>query len=208
VSGHSGSRGRVRAFLGGRSTTQRIGVVAVLAVLATAPFGGLSKTDAGVAKIAIGTRYDIGPFYLTIDKVETLPDLKPFVRVGKGHQLLVIALTVVNHTDRTEDMSLVTEVLGGDHTAGTPWPNETTVRARLYDVADGSPVDFENVNPGATYQVAAVILQDAGADTSRLTLSLLGCDYQQEDILSTLSPNSWVPRFTIADGPLPVEVKT
>jgi hypothetical protein len=193
--------------VGGRSTTQKIGVVAVLAVLVTAPFGGLGKAHTDdAATIRLGTRYDIGPFYLTIDKVETLGDLAPSVSPTGRNRLLVIEVDVRNHSYRAESADLVVQAVGGTGTGAVPWPDQKDISVRTFDVADGSEVGTETINPGQSYQLALVVQQAPDWQPGHFALSLAGYEFEHDDP-TALDPNEWILTKVLAKGPVDVEVK-
>ena len=198
----------MRTFVSGRSAPQKLGALAMLAVLVTAPFGGLSKAEStGAAPLALHHRYDIGPFFVTLDQVETLSDLAPTVSPSPGHRLLVIEVEVTNHTDRAELASLVTEAIGGEHTGAVPWPGQDTVQPEVFDVEDGGAFEGSDwVNPGQSYQLALIVQQEQGWTPGGLTLSLNGYVFERDDV-TTLDPEHWVQRRYVAAGPVPVKVK-
>jgi hypothetical protein len=225
VSSDSGSaarsRGRVRGFVSSRSASQRIGAGAVVAILLTAPFGGLSPAkDQYEAKLQLGHRYDLGPFYLTLDKVETLSDLSPAVTPqDPGDRLLVIEITVTNHTDESFIVSSAVDTIGGDHTGAIPWPGDvrsaeefggdppTTAEPKVFNVADASDMLTEAFNPGQTYQLAIVVEQRPGWDPKDLVLYLLGLVHQDEDPTTLESGGHWVQKTYVARGHVDVETK-
>jgi hypothetical protein len=219
-SGAARTHGRVRGFVAARSASQRVGVLALLAVLVTAPFGGLDRASGGrYAPLHLGSRYDIGPFYLTVDKVVSLSDLAPAVSPQKKRdRLLVIEITITNHTDAAESAALAVATLGGDHTGAIPWPDDvesakergdevpTTPVPLAFNVADGSRMDTEPVNPGQSYQLAVVVEQVPDWKPDDFILSVLGLEYEEEDP-TTLDDGHWVQHLFIAQGHVDVEVK-
>ena len=73
-------RGRVRGFVANRSTSQRLGVVAAVLILLSAPFGGWrSASEQDVAPLELNQKIDLGPFYLTIESVKQVTGLPPVV---------------------------------------------------------------------------------------------------------------------------------
>jgi hypothetical protein len=222
VSGDSGTRarGRVRSFVGSRSASQRIGAVAVLAVLVTAPFGGLEQHRGYEAELQLGHRYDLGPFYLTLDKVVTVPDLKPAIKPQKkGDRLLVIEITVTNHIDDEFPISSVVGAIGGDHTGAVPWPKDvefaeengteppTTPEPKVFNVADTSEMAGEAFNPGQTYQLAVVVEQAPGWDPADFSLTILGLVHRDEDPTTLSADGYWLQNRHVARGHVDVEVK-
>ncbi len=224
MSGDSGgpvrSRGRLRTFVGSRSATQRIGAVAVVAVLLTAPFGGLKDHEGYEAQLELGHRYDLGPFDLTVDKVVTVSDLKPAVKPQKkGDRLLVIEITVTNHTEDDFPISLVLGTLGGDHTGAVPWPDDVefaeesgeappeAATPKVFNVADTSDMAGEAFNPGQTYQLAVVVEQAPGWDPEDFSLTVFGFVHRDEDVTTLSADGRWVQNRYVASGHVDVEVK-
>lgn len=202
-------RGRVRSFVANRSSTQRVGFLAAVLILLTAPFGGLeSSAEADVEPLALGQKIDIGPFYVTVEKVSQVPDLQPAVSPEEGNRLLVVKVTVTNHSDRAELANLVSGAFGGEGTAGVPWEGRSAPELRIYDVDDAVAVPgSEPVNPGSTYTWALVLQQRADADLDALVLAVYGYTFRADDV-QTLDPNLWVvDDVPLAEGHVPVEVQ-
>jgi hypothetical protein len=201
------AHGRVRTFVGTRSPSQRVGVLAVVAVLLTSPFGGLKKAHTDdAAPLRLDTRYDLGPFYLTFEKVEALGDLAPAVSPEKGDRLFVVEVEVRNHSDRAESVDLVTKSIGGSRTGAVPWPFEKEPRLRVFDVADGSELVSESINPGQTYELALVVQQGPDWTPGQAVLSLDGYEFESDDPTG-LDPDVWLLTRKLAEGPVDVEVK-
>ena len=56
-------RGRARSFVANRSAPQRLGAVAAVLIVLSAPFGGWrSASEQDVVPLELGQRIDIGPF--------------------------------------------------------------------------------------------------------------------------------------------------
>ena len=201
-------RRRVREFVAQRSGTQRVGVLAAVLVLATAPFGGLSSAkDADVARLELGQRIDTGPFYVTITRVRQLDSLPPVEDGVPGSKLLTIRMTVTNHTDRPEYARLAYDAIGGEHTGVVPWPGDTEPVRHVYDVNDATELPSgEQVNPGQTYDYAVVLRQEPETDLDQVVLEVSGYEYLEVDP-QTLDPERWVfDDRPLASGHLPIEV--
>ena len=130
-------RGRVRRFLSRRSGAQRIGALAAVAVLLTAPFGGLAEAEDDVEPLTLGDTYDIGPFEVRLDQALP-PDLEPALLTDPGRRVLVLDVTVTNPTDRAESVGLLTQAWGGDGTGAVPWSDEDSPRLRAVSVNDAT----------------------------------------------------------------------
>lgn len=209
VSSRSGTpmraRGRLRGFVAQRSTTQRLGAVAALLVVLSAPFGGWrSAPSEDVVPLEVGQRLDLGPFYLTIDGVKQVSSLEPVIESDGAHKLLVIKTTVTNHSDRPESASLVTGALTGDHTGIVAWDSGEQLRVFGIDDAVELPAG-EFVNPDVTYHLAIVLQQEPDTNLDLLTLGVYGYRFQAEDP-QTLDPDRWVLDDLLAEGHVPIEV--
>jgi hypothetical protein len=199
--------GRVRGLVARRSPTQRLGAVAALVVVLSAPFGGWrSAADQEVVPLALDQRLDLGPFHLTIDSVEQVTALPPVLEADPDARYLVIRTTVTNHTDRAESVTLAEAAFSGDHTGFLAWPDEEA-QLRVYGVDDAVRLPSgEFVNPGNTLHLAFVLRQQPDTDLAALTLGVRGYHFQEVDP-QTLDPDRWVLDETpIAEGHLPVEV--
>jgi hypothetical protein len=202
------NRGRVRTFVASRSSPTKLGVLGAALVLATAPFGGLESAPAqDVQPLALGQRIDIGPFYVTFEKVSQVSDLQPAISPEiEDAKLLVLRVKVTNHTDRAEYSSLVVQSIGGDHTGGVPWANDEDLKPKVFSVDDAGSFD-EFVNPGQTYTLALVLQQDPETDLDRVEFTVYGYFFQAVDP-QTLDPDRWVPDdVPLATGHVPIEVK-
>ena len=202
-------RGRAREFVANRSGTQRVGVIAAALVLITAPFGGLrSATDPDPDPLRIGQRVDLGPLYVTVESVKQHTELPPVVEKDPTSRILAIRITVTNHTDRAEFASLATDALAGEHTGAIPWPEDTDVVPRVYDVDDAGKIPpGEYINPDQTYTYAVLLRQQPDTDLDALSLSIYGYEFVEEDV-QTLDPNRWdlVTDRPLVEGHVPVEV--
>lgn len=197
---------RARALMGRTSGRQRLGAGVAVALLLTAPFGGLKAAEApDPVTLKPGKVFAIGPYDVTIRKVVTVADLAPSIRPEhQGDRLLVLVGTVKNPGKRPEFATLVTraiDVRGGDVLA----PKGGAPAARLVSVTDGE--DISTINPGLTYDVAIVLEQKQGWTGRQVTVDVDGYRYQEEDPL-TLDPQSWLDTDEVAlSGRFTVEVR-
>jgi hypothetical protein len=201
-------RGRVREFVANRSHPQRLGVLGVVLVLMTAPFGGLrSAADEDTKPLQLDQRIDIGPFYVTLQSVTQLSDLKPTVAPeADGDKLLVLKIEVTNHTDRAEYSGLLPDAIGGTHAGVVPWASLGGEVFQVFDVDDASAFN-EYINPGQTYTLALVLQQEPDTDLDKITFKIYGYHFREVDP-QTLDPNTWLPDETpLVEGHVPVEVK-
>lgn len=204
-----GGSGRFRSFLRGRSGTQRIGAVAAVAILLTAPFGGLAEVDDSddVAPVVLGEAVDIGPFDVTLRKVVSLGDLAPAVTPRPGRRLLVLDVTVTSNTDRPEPLSLASGAWRGQGTGAVPWDDGQPIELRVFSVDDASELDAsEPVNPGQTVRVAMVLEQVASWAPDELELELSGYLFEEVDPF-TLSDPAWELDEVVRYGHVEAEVE-
>src|SRR4051794_10185898 len=191
-----------------RSSPQRLGAVAAVLILLSAPFGGWrSAAEQDVVPLETGQRLDLGPFYFTIVDVKQVAELPPVIEADGTSRFLEIKATVTNHTDRPEPAGLATQALSGKHTGALAFEGDDVLRLHVYGVDDAVELPAsEFVNPGLTYTYAFVLRQSADVDLDALTLAVSGYHFQEVDP-QTLDPNRWVPDdHPLAEGHVPIEV--
>jgi hypothetical protein len=202
-------RGRVREFVANRSHPTKLGVLGVLLVLLTAPFGGLeSAAEEDTRPLKLNQRIDIGPFYVTLESVTQLSDLQPAVSPEiEGAKLLVLKVKVTNHTDRAETSTLVRDAVGGEHTGFVPWSDDQgEIVPHVFNIDDATAFN-EYINPGQTYTLALILQQEPDTDLDEVTFKIYGYYFREVDP-QTLSPNTWVADETpLVEGRVPIEVK-
>jgi hypothetical protein len=204
----AGRRGRVRRFIARRSGAQRLGAVAAVLVVLSAPFGGWrSASEQDTVALALDQKMDLGPFYLTVDSVTQLTELPPVLEADETSRYLAIRATVTNHSDRPEAADLAAGAFSGNHTGFLPWEGEQGP-LRVYDVDDAVRLPAgEFVNPGMTYHLAFVLRQSPDVDLEALTLAVTGYHFQEVDP-QTLDPERWVlDDDPLAEGHVPIEVR-
>ncbi len=192
-------RGRTRAlastaagFVLARPRRQKIGAVVVVALLVSAPFGGLRKAPPPAPEVVgIDRPLMVGPFRFTFVKAVTVADLAPVVRPSTpGGRLFVVEAQVSNPGTRPERLITLTQALtvqgaGIANIHGSP----TTPRA--YYVKDGTDLSGGgSMNPGTSYLVALVWDQAPGWSGDRAHLRVGRLEYRERDPL-TLSDKSW-----------------
>ncbi len=200
----TGRRARVRSFVQARPRSQRLAAVVAVALLLTAPFGGLEQAKTPEPDAApVGKAFQIGPFDVTVEKAFTLGSLTGDEPEPDGKRFLVVRAVVSNPGTRPEYLSYLTEVLAVKH--GGVVFEEGSRRAQALFVKDASSIG--EMNPGLTYELALVFPQRAGWTRQDITLEIGGTNFVHEDPL-TLDGDFWLPTDkTVATMTLPVEVK-
>ena len=184
-----------------RSAPQRLGAVAVVLILLSAPFGGWrSASEQDVVPLEIDQQIDIGPFYVTIERVRQVSDLPPVIEADGTSRFLVITARVTNHTDRPEFADLVTNALSGKNTGALAFEGDDDVQLHVYGVDDAVEVPAsELINPDLTYTYAFVLRQRADVDLDDVTLAVYGYHFQEVDP-QTLDPEPLGARRPSARG--------
>lgn len=194
-----GVLGRARSFVSGRPTSQKVGATGAAALLATAPFGGLSSTpEPPPQQLILGQPMTVGPFLVDIDQIIELPDLAPAVTPEPDERLIIIDADVTLTGDRPEYAVTLTQNL--DITGGGV---KLTKTPNLYVVEDSTTMS-KWFNPGVTYRLAITFVASGPwqGDTATVKANLV--EYREED-RQTLNPDAWVGRDEIAwQGTLPV----
>jgi hypothetical protein len=207
--GAGNRRGRIRGFVANRSTSQRLGAVAAVLVLLSAPFGGWrSASEQDVVPLELDQKIDLGPFYLTIESVTQVKELPPVIEADGTSRFLVIRSVVTNHTDRPEQAKLAADAISGDHLEALPWGDDEYPDLRVFGRDDAVELpQSEYINPDQTYPLAFVLRQRADVDTDRFRLAVTGYEFQEVDP-QTLDPNRWILETTpLAEGHVPIEVE-
>lgn len=201
--GRRGVLRRATTFVKGRPTTQKVGGGVAAALLASAPFGGLSAVpdQGGPGQVRLDEAIQVGPFRVVIDQVVELPDLEPAVRPEPGQRVLVLDATVTNTTDRPDYGTLLHGQLslsGG----GVRMEDRPT----LVVVDDSTTVS--TFNPGVEYRLAIAYTTDGPWQGDSVTLTVDRLEFVVEDRL-TLDDNAWRPRDGVQwQGTLPVVRKS
>lgn len=194
--------GDVARFARARPRTQQAGALAGLALVASAPFGGLSAVaEPGPGSWTPGTPFEVGPFEVVVNRAVFTEDLGADVPPpAEGNRLVAVVADIENVTDRMAGLTLLTDALrprdagivddGGDAFARGQDPE-------VYIVQDTSTPTI--LNPDVALRVVLVWEQDpeAAADPDTLRLDVGGYDFVEEGAL-TLDANFWVPDDGVA----------
>lgn len=189
---------RAGGYVRSRPTSQKVGAGAAAALLASAPFGGLSGPAAdGPDTIVAGKALMVGPYKVVIDKVVELPDLKPAVSPTPSQRVVVLDSHVTLTGDRPEYGVTLTQNVkiqgGGVKVVDGP---------DLYFVEDAT--EMTRFNPGLTYRLAITFTTSGPWQGDEVTVKSRLVEFREEDS-ATLDPNAWVARDEIqAQGELPL----
>ena len=185
--------------------------LALLAVLATAPFGGLKTAAVPPPEpLGLGQDLDLGPFTVRVEQVLSVPrvelagglEIEPASARGR---LLLVEVRARNTTDEPQSSLQVAKAIGGPRAAVEPWPGDQDIRGDIVGVADATRAGY--VNPGLTLHALVIFSQPATWTAATIDLSLSGSRFREDDPFS-LEPQAWVLDDVLARGPLPVTVRT
>jgi hypothetical protein len=186
-----------RSWLRSRPRGQRAGALAGVALLVSAPFGGLEAVPPPpLAAIEVEQPFDVGPFEVTVRRVVSVPDLEPIARPERRrNRLLGIVAEVHNLTDRPEYLTLLPDSLtarGAGVTGREP---------ELFVVSDGTRPSM--LNPGMSEEMVIVLEHQPGLGET-LRLDVLGFTFVEDSVL-TLDEDYWLPGDVALSGDFPVE---
>jgi hypothetical protein len=182
----AGRLGRVRNAIAARSRKEKGAGVAAIALVLTAPFGGLAGVaDEPPRPLTVDRPVAIGPFRVTFLRAYRVPQflgtqvqewegapLKPTVA---SHRILVVEADVVNAGQRPEFAHVLTKAVSIRGAAKVDGYGGPTSRPELIYRADGSSPG--ELNPGLTHRMALIVEQPATATASTVTLSVVRMTY-------------------------------
>lgn len=182
-------RTRTRDALARTSRPQRVSFIAALALLATAPFGGLQTAkDDPAQQIRAGQDFTVGPFEMSIRKVVTVGDLAPEVKpIVPGGRLMAVVVQVENTTTRPEPASILAKsvkIEGG----GLALADGKQVPPEVLSFADGQTI--REFNPGLDQEVALVFQQRPGWEGEEVTVQAVRLEFAETSAL-TLDEDFW-----------------
>jgi hypothetical protein len=209
-------RGRARTlasaaagFVIARPRRQKVGAVVVVALLVSAPFGGLRQAPPPAPKaVGIDRPLMIGPFRFTFVKAVTVADLAPTVSPSTpGGRLFVIEAQVSNSGGRPERLNTLTQALTV-RGAGISELDGSPATPRAYSVKDGTDLSGGgSMNPGSSYLVALVWDQAPGWTGDRAHLRVGRLEYREHDPLTLSDKTWWLMGDEAAAATFPVERK-
>lgn len=193
---------RAGTFVKGRPTPQKVGGGIAAALLASAPFGGLSSVpEPPPEPLVLDQPIMVGPFEVVIDKVVELPDLAPAVRPEPPQRVVVLDAKVTLKGERPEYGVTLSRNLfvsgGGVATLGHP---------SMYFVDDTT--SLSRFNPGITYRTAITFTTAGPWQGESVTVRANLVEFVEESSL-TLASDAWTARDEIQwQGTLPLEKKS
>lgn len=189
---------RAGSFVAGRPTTQKVGGGVAAALLASAPFGGLSGVpEPPPETLRLDQPLTVGPYEVVIDQVVELPDLAPAVTPTAPQRVVVLDAKVTLTGERPEYAPVLT-----DHIRISGGGVKVEPKAGLYFVEDATRMS--SFNPGLTYRLALTYTTSGPWQGDAVTVTTDLVEFREED-RQTLNPNAWVGRDEIeAQGSVPL----
>lgn len=211
-SGGQRRTGRAAQFVRERGGGQIGLFIASLAVLVSAPFGGLQEVETpGASQVAVGEVIGMGPLDLTVRGAASVPKIgtgytkiRPSV---KGNRILAVVVDVRNPTNvpiYATALEDAVRVVGGGVLPGGPDGKVSAVPVMSYLADHSQPGIF---NPGLTATVVLAFEHTPGS-AEELTMLVCGYDFIEEGSLR-IQTNFWVVhdrvdhRVTLAVETLP-----
>lgn len=189
--GIRGLAGRTRAFVQGRSRAQKVSALGAVALLATAPFGGLEAVEQPRAEeVDPGRSFRLGPHEITVDRARTVPDLGDVHRPElDGAQLLVFVIEVENVTDRYEYVQTLRRSLSVAKGADLAGNDDGQLAPTILHLADGESLSY--LNPDVPVELAVIFEQRLGWSGPDATLTFQPIEFEEEDD-QELDDEAWV----------------
>lgn len=191
---------------GSLSTKQLGGGAALLALLASAFFGGLEETQEDVPVAEPGEAITADPFEVTISRAATAVSLTEQIPDSVNGRYLLVFVQVTNLSDAPVGLSDLTEVVRLESVPGLLTADGTEIASERaapvpYHADDSSRLGV--VSPGMSYHVAFLWEQAAGAPApTELTLEV----YAQTWTESSLQEQwSWEQPVVTATVPVTVD---
>jgi hypothetical protein len=192
----------VRRTLSQRSRKEKVAGVAALALVASAPFGGLNPAG---EQPAMGLRLNdtttIGPYDVTFLRAyrvkqfagTRVPEwsVSPFKPSDASRQLLVLEVDVTNGGKRPEYAHVLTKAVSIGGAAKVDSFDGPTTRPGLIYRADRSNASI--LNPGMTHRLALVVEQPVRVQTPRATVAVRELMYVGKGgLASNLDEDYWL----------------
>ena len=192
----------VRQTLAQRSRKEKTVGVAALALVASAPFGGLGPAgEEPVHGLRLNNTVTIGPYDVTFLRAYRVKQFvgtqvpewsaSPFKPSDESRQLLVLEVDVANGGKRPEYAHVLTKAVSIRGAAKVDSFGGPTARPGLIYRADRS--DASILNPGMTHRLALVVEQPARVRTPRATVAVRELMYVGKGgLASNLDEDYWL----------------
>lgn len=179
---------------------RKLGLAAVIALIASGLFGGLDDPWPEPTTLELGKTYDVGPLTVTVDRVLVMDRLEGVVSPSSpDDRLLVIVGTVGNEGDTPAFSQQLGETLYSPD-AGVRLPGGEQPIAQVFQVADSTPI--REINPGTSYEVVIVFDQEGDWDQPTIDLGINQWRWIQDD--GTIRGDSWLASHPMAEATVPV----
>jgi hypothetical protein len=176
-----GRLSRARSAIASRSRKEKATGLAAVALVLTAPFGGLDRiAEEPPHTLTVGKPVTVGPYEVTFHAARRVRefqgealepwDAMPVKPTVASHQILVLDVDVVNAGKRPEYPLVLTKAVTIGGAVATGGYGGPTTRPELIYRADGSAAG--ELNPGLTHRLALVVEQPAKANSQQVTVSL------------------------------------
>ena len=192
-----------RRTLAQRSRKEKTAGVAALALIASAPFGGLDQAGEEPAEgLRLNDTVTIGPYAVTFLRAyrvkqfagRQVPEWSadPFKPSDESRQLLVLEVDVTNDGKRPEYAHVLTKAVSISGAAKVDsFSGPPAGRPELIYRADRSNVS--TLNPGMTHRLALVVEQPARAQARRATVAIRELTYVGKGgLASNLDEDYWL----------------
>ena len=185
-----------------RSRKQKTTGIAALALLASAPFGGLDRAGEDPPKdLRLNETITVGPYAVTFLRAYRVRQFQgtqvpewastPFKPSDESRELLVLEVDVRTAGKRPEYAHVLTKAVSIGGAATVDSYGGATTRPGLLYRADRS--DASTLNPGLTHRLALVVEQPAGVRASRATVAISEMTYIGEGGgVSNLDEDYWL----------------
>jgi hypothetical protein len=202
-----------------RSRKEKVAGFAALALLASAPFGGLSPAgDEPPEAIRLNQAVTIGPYEVTFLRGYRVEQFRgttvaewaaaPFKPSAASRRLLVLEVDVANRGKRPEYAHVLTQAVSIQEAAKVDSFRGPTSRPALLYRSDRS--DASVLNPGLTHRLALVVEQPTAVRSPRATVAISEMTYVGKGgLASNLDEDYWLHldgvdrRGTFPIGPTP-----
>ena len=192
----------VRQNLAQRSRKEKVAGVAALALVASAPFGGLDQAgEAPAMELDLNDTVTIGPYDVTLLRAyrvkqfvgTQVPEWSagPFKPSDESRQLLVLEVDVENGGKRPEYAHVLTKAVSIGGAAKVDSYGGPTARPGLIYRADRSNASI--LNPGMTHHLALVVEQPVRVQAQRATVAIRELMYVGKGgLASNLDEDYWL----------------